>query len=129
MTDPLADFLTRLRNASASRKTEVRMPYSKMVDQVASLLQREGFLEHVEHKGRVPRKVLVATLKYIGGRPALESSRRVSRPGRRFYQPYRELRSVKSGFGISIISTSEGLLTNKEARKRKMGGEILCEVW
>lgn len=129
MTDPLADFLTRLRNASASQKAEVRMPYSKMINAVAALLLREGFLESVEHKGRAPKKILVATLKYVNGRPALENLRRVSRPGRRFYLPYRELRAVKSGFGIAIISTSEGLLTSKEARKRKVGGEILCEVW
>lgn len=105
------------------------MPYSKILEGIAGLLVREGFLERVEHKGRGTRKVLVANLKYLEGKPVIDNVRRVSRPGRRVYRSVAEIRQVKSGFGIALLSTPKGLLTNREARKERVGGEVLCEIW
>ncbi|MCH7905346.1 MAG: 30S ribosomal protein S8 [Armatimonadetes bacterium] len=128
-TDPIADFLTRLRNASAVGKLEVRTPYAKMLERIATVLAKEAFIERVEHRGRGPRKVLVVYLRYIDGKPAIENLRRVSRPGKRIYASAKDLRPVKSGYGILVLSTPQGLFTNREARKRNVGGEIVCEVW
>lgn len=129
MTDPIADFLTRIRNASAVGRAEVSIPYSKILESIGTILVSEGFLENVVHKGRGPRKILVATLRYIDGKPVVDNIRRISRPGRRMYLSARKIRNVKSGFGVSLISTPKGILTNKEAKKENVGGEVLCEIW
>ena len=129
MTDPIADFLTRIRNASAAGKAEARMPHARMLEHIAALLTREGFLEEFSTRGRGTRKTLVVRLRYLEGKPVVEDLRRVSRPGRRVYRSAAEIRSVKSGFGVAIFSTPEGLLTNREAKKRNVGGEVICEVW
>lgn len=129
MTDSIADFLTRIRNANAIGRREVHAPYSKILESIATILVAEGFLEGVEHRGRGTRKTLVVTLRYVDGKPVIDNLRRMSRPGRRMYRSARELRGVKSGFGIAIVSTPKGLLTNKAAKKANVGGEILCEVW
>ena len=129
MTDPIADFLTRIRNASAVGKPEVRVSYTRMMEHIADLLTREGFLEEFSTRGRGIRKTLVVRLRYLDGKPAVEDLRRVSRPGRRVYRAAAEIRPIKSGFGVAVLSTPEGLLTNREAKKRNVGGEVICEVW
>ncbi|MBI4134229.1 MAG: 30S ribosomal protein S8 [Candidatus Terrybacteria bacterium] len=129
MTDPIADFLTRVRNAAAIGRTEVRAPYSKILHRIAEILVREGFLEEVSHRGRGPRRILAVRLRYLDGKSVIEDLRRVSRPGRRSYMAIRNIRPVKSGFGIAVISTPEGLMTNREAKRKNIGGEVLCEVW
>lgn len=128
MTDPIADMLSRIRNASAARKKEVRMPASKLKLWIANILLAEGYLTSVE---QLPEQfgVLRLGLKYEDGEPAIQDVRRVSKPGRRVYMAASDLPYVHSGLGVAIVSTSAGVMTNKEARRRKLGGEVLCEVF
>jgi len=129
VNDPIADFLTRLRNAAMISKPEVALPFTRILAEMAALLAREGFVESVDTRGRGTQKELVIKMRYINGDPAIESLRRVSTPGRRIYRQAKNIRTVRSGFGMSIISTPKGLMTDKEAKKENVGGEILCELW
>lgn len=129
MTDPISDMLTRLRNATMVRATTVEMPMSKMKYAIAKLLEREGFVAGVETASQGARPVLKVTLKYDeAGQPRMTHIKRVSKPGLRVYQKNTELQRVRSGYGFSIVSTPNGLMTNREARKRRLGGEVICEV-
>jgi small subunit ribosomal protein S8 len=130
-TDPIADMLARIRNAAMARHQSTRMPASRMKQAIAEILKAEGFIADVraedDDKGH-PQLTLV--LKYAEcKRAAFEGLRRVSRPGRRVYVGYDRIPHVLSGLGVCILSTSSGLMTDKEARRRKVGGELLCEVW
>ena len=127
-TDPISDMLTRIRNASLVRKTEVRLPYSNVKLAIAKILRSEGYVGAVE-KIDQDHGVLRIALKYEDREPAIRNLRRVSKPGRRVYSAYDTLPRVLSDQGIAIVSTSQGIMTNKEARKRKLGGEVLCEVF
>lgn len=127
MTDPIADMLTRIRNATRVKKTEVLVPHSKLKYRIADLLVREGFLAAVE-KTDDPR-LMRLVLKYHDALPAIQAIHRISKPGRRVYAHATELPRVRQDTGIAIVSTSAGVLTNKEARARKLGGEVLCEVY
>ncbi len=131
MTDPIADMLTRIRNAVAARHDYVQMPSSKMKVAIADVLKREGFLkdyEVVTDKG--PHKLIRAQLSYSGKRePVLSGIQRVSKPGLRVYAQKREIPRVYGGLGIAILSTPQGVMTSQEARRRNVGGEILCYVW
>jgi small subunit ribosomal protein S8 len=132
MTDPIADMLARIRNAALARHDVARIPSSKIKKGIAELLQREGFISAVseEEWGPTKKKVITLVLKYGGNkRAAFMGMRRVSKPGRRVYVGYGEIPRVLNGLGLSIISTSQGLMTDKEARTKKVGGELLCEVW
>lgn len=129
MTDPISDMLTRIRNASQVRKANLEMPLSKMKYALAKILEKEGYVKSVETFEDGSRPMMRITLKYDGKMPAIESVQRVSRPGLRVYAKANELPSVRSGFGVAIISTSNGLMTNKEAQKRSLGGEVICEVY
>lgn len=130
MTDPISDMLTRIRNAQAARHEQVVMPFSKLKQSVANILRQERYLKKVGESQEAGRKSLVLTLEYQdNGTPAIKNIRRVSRPGRRVYRKKDELPSVLSGYGVALISTPEGLMTNKEARQRGLGGEIICEVY
>lgn len=128
-TDPISDFLTRIRNAQAARHEVLALPGSRLKFAVAKILEREGFVERVEETVDGSKKTLVVTLKYLNKAPFIRSLTRVSTPGKRVYRKSDELPRVLSDQGIAIISTSAGLMTNKEARRRKLGGEILCEVY
>lgn len=128
-TDPIADFLTRIRNAQAANHETVTAPGSRIKRAIAEILAREGFVERVEEQKDGHKSSLVVTLKYTGKIGAIRSIRRVSHPGRRTYAKSTELPNVLSGQGIVIVSTSQGLMTNKEARRRKLGGEVLCEIF
>ncbi|EKD33091.1 MAG: Ribosomal protein S8 [uncultured bacterium] len=129
VNDPISDMLTRIRNAYAVSKTEVVLPSSKMKYAIAKILEKEGFLASTNEKaGSNNFKSLHLTLKYEDGNPAVSEIKRVSKPGRRVYQKALELSSVRSGYGLSIISTPNGLMTNFEARRRKLGGEVICEI-
>lgn len=125
-SDPIADFLTRIRNASQAKNEALMCPYSKIKEEMGTILEREGFIEksRVDRSGKFP--VLRISLSPTRGQLSLK---RVSRPGRRVYKSAKEIRSVQNGFGISIISTSSGLKTDTEARMGKMGGEVLCEIF
>jgi len=127
MTDPIADMLTRIRNSSAAHRGEVEIPYSKVKFTIAKIIEKCGFIGAVTVNEEA--KTLVVKLRYDNRRPAFENIRRVSKPGRRVYAKTDELKTVRSATGIAIISTSQGMMTNLEARDRKLGGEIVCEIY
>ncbi len=132
MTDPIADMLTRIRNAVRIERPEVEMPLSKVKRGVAEVLKREGYIwdwreEEVEGK---PAKQLHIDLKYgPNGERVIRHIKRVSKPGRRVYSRSTSLKPILNGLGISIISTSRGVVSDREARQKKLGGEVLCELW
>lgn len=127
-TDPIADFLTRLRNAQAARLETVQLPSSIMKFTIAKILEREGYVANVSEEADGVKKTLTVTLKYDGKEPAIHEIDRISTPGRRVYAPANRLPRVLSDLGIAIISTSAGLMTNKDARRRKLGGEVICTI-
>ena len=128
-TDPISDMLTRIRNAIRVNKTELVLPYSKFKHSLANVLLKEGFISGVnELPGRM--KMLQINLKYDnGGGSVITDLKRVSSPGQRIYLPSGRIPRTNGGFGITVVSTSKGLLTDKQARKEKMGGEVICQVW
>ena len=127
--DPISDMLTQIANAQAVRHQTVTLPFSNLKYEIAKILEKEGFVEGVEKKGKKVKKFIEIALKYNESGPAILAVRRISRLSQRIYVPAKKIRRVRDGYGIAIISTSRGLMTNKEARKQKLGGEILCEVW
>ncbi len=130
MTDPISDMLTRIRNAAMVKSREVEMPLSRMKFAIAKILQSEGFLSTVETVERAGRPILKVALRYDDdGSSKVSSLKRISKPGRRVYIKADELRTIRSGYGIAILSTPTGLMTGKEAHKRRLGGEIICEVY
>lgn len=128
-TDPISDMLTRIRNASRAKKSELVLPYSKFKANLAKLLEREGFVGSVtELTGKF--KMLQIQLKYgPAGEPVIADIQRVSKPGQRIYLAVDKLPRTNSGFGLTVVSTPKGLLTDKEARKERVGGEVVCQVW
>jgi len=128
-TDPISDMLTRIRNALMAQKAELVLPYSKFKHNLGKLLLTEGFVAGVnELPGRV--KMLQINLKYDnGGQTVISGLKRVSKPGQRIYLPSEKIPRTNGGFGITVVSTSKGLLTDKQARKEKIGGEVVCQVW
>ncbi|MFO0574644.1 MAG: 30S ribosomal protein S8 [Polyangia bacterium] len=130
MTDPIGDMLTRIRNAILSRKDKVEMPASNLKERVAEILRDEGFLAGVARNDDVPGGTLTITLRYgTDNQASIQAIRRVSKPGQRKYVRSDQVPRVRSGLGLSILSTSRGVLTDKQARKLGVGGEVLCEVW
>lgn len=130
MTDPIADMLTRIRNAGLARHDRTEVPASRLKEAVAHILKLEGFIADVRpSEGDGPKKLTIV-LKYGRDRQsAIDGVRRVSRPGRRVYVRHDHIPRVLSGLGISILSTSRGLMSDREARRQKIGGELICEVW
>ncbi len=130
MTDPIADMLTRIRNALTVSYETVDMPASKTKVNIAKVLEAEGMVRSYKVIGDAPHKVLRVVLKYDGeGRPVITGLKRVSKPGCRVYSGSDGIPRVLNGYGINILSTSRGLLTDREARTQNVGGEILCSVW
>jgi small subunit ribosomal protein S8 len=132
MTDPIADMLARVRNAAMAQHAITRLPASKVKLNIAKILQAEGYVADVreEESPITKRMELVVALKYDRDRScAFQGIRRVSRPGRRVYVRHDQIPRVLSGLGTSILSTSHGMMTDSEARRRKVGGELVCEVW
>jgi len=130
VTDPIGDFIIRLKNAGAVKKQAVSLPFSSFKLAIAEKLQEAGYLASVDKKGKKVRKTLDVTLKYSeSGRPAIAGVKRISKPGRRMYRSVHEIRPVKYGHGALILSTPRGIMTDKEARKEKVGGEALFEIW
>jgi small subunit ribosomal protein S8 len=128
-TDPVADMLARIRNALLARHEAVEIPFSRLKVRIAEILQQEGFISGYSVQNEFPAQLRVQ-LKYGEGRkPAIVGLRRASRPGRRVYVRHKNIPHVLNGMGISIISTSHGVVTDRDARKQAVGGEILCEVW
>lgn len=130
MTDPVSDFLTRLRNASRAGLAQCVSPHSKLKESIASILKAEGFItDYADGADAQGHKTLVVTMKYVGNTPAITNLSRVSTPGRRLYFRYTDIPRVLNGLGISILSTSKGLLKDKDCRRNKVGGELVCNVW
>ena len=132
MTDPIADMLTRLRNGNVAYHDEVRMPSSKLKEALAAVLQREGYVAgwNSEEDPSRPGKVLTVQMKYSPDRArSIAGIKRVSKPGLRVYRQADKLPRVLGGLGVAVLSTSQGLLTDREARERRVGGEVLCYVW
>lgn len=127
-TDPISDLLTRIRNAQDARHDDLQLPSSRMKFAIAKILEREGYVSSVSEQADGVKKTLSIGLKYDGKEPAIRSLKRISTPGRRVYRGADELPRPLSDIGIAIVSTSAGLMTNKDARRRKLGGEVLCEI-
>ena len=130
MTDPVSDFLTRLRNASKAGLAECVSPHSKLKESLAGILKAEGYVvDHSDSVDEQGHKTLVVKMKYVDNAPALTNLSSVSTPGRRLYYGYSEIPRVLNGLGISILSTSKGLLKDQDCRRQKLGGELICNVW
>lgn len=130
MTDPIADMLTRVRNALAANKETVEVPSSNMKKAIADILLKEGYVSGVEFKEDGYNGKLVITLKYVGKKkPVINSLKRVSRPGLRVYSDVETMPKVMDGLGIAILSTNKGILTDKQAKAANVGGEVLCYIW
>lgn len=127
--DPIANMLTSIRNASLARKASVRIPYSTLKHHLADVLRTAGYVGPVAVTDVGPQKVLEIMLLYEDGVPHIHGIERVSTPSRRWYVRKEELPRVLSGLGAAVISTSQGLMTDREARKRSIGGEVICKVW
>jgi small subunit ribosomal protein S8 len=126
---PLADMLTKIRNAQAVGHLTVEIPFSNLNFEVAKIMQKSGFIAKAEKKGRKINKTIEIGLKYNDSNPVIMGLEVVSKPGQRIYWSSTEIEKVKDGYGIAIMSTSKGLMTNKEARKQKIGGELMCRIW
>ena len=132
LTDPVADMLTRIRNANKALHDRVEMPASKLKEQIARILQEEGYIRgyHVEERAELPYKVLVVELKYGRSRErVLTGLKRISKPGRRIYARKDRLPRVLGGMGVAIMSTSSGVITSRTAEQQGVGGEVICFVW
>ncbi len=129
MNDPIADMLTRIRNAQAVKLEEVFVPFSKIKKRLAEILKAEGYLADFEEQEGQRGAKLRLLLKYDQGKGTITALERVSKPGRRVYSGAADLPKILQGLGISIISTSRGLMTDREARKQKLGGEVICKIW
>ncbi|MEM7249138.1 MAG: 30S ribosomal protein S8 [Acidobacteriota bacterium] len=130
MTDPIADFLTRIRNALAAGHTSVQADGSTMKARLAAILEAEGYIDGWKKEEDGPKSTIEIRLKYdVEGTPVIRGLRRVSTPGRRVYCSAQEVPKVLDGLGVSIVSTSQGVISGQDARSRNIGGEVLCEVW
>ncbi len=128
MTDPISDMLTRIRNGQKARKTSVSMPASKVKVGVANVLKDEGYIMDFETSGEGAKKTLSVELKYFEGKPVIEKVQRVSKPGLRTYRGKDELPKVLGGLGVAIVSTSLGVMSDRQAREKGVGGEVICVV-
>ena len=130
MTDPIADLLSRIRNAQVAKHDRLDVPASKLKLEVVKLLKDEGFIKNFREIEGTPVGTLRVFLRYSqDGVPAISNIERVSKPGRRVYRKSDEIQPVRNGLGIGIVSTSQGLLTDTQARERRVGGEVLCQIW
>ncbi len=129
MTDPIADMLTRLRNAVAVKKSEVVLPFSSVKFSIAKLLEAEHYIKKAEKIEITARPHIRVELKYENGRPALNHLKRISKPGQKIYVNKENVPRVLNGFGLAIVSTSKGIMSSKQARQDKIGGELMCEIW
>ena len=128
MTDPISDMLTRIRNAGRALLPTVEMPHSRVKENIANVLKQEGYVAEVTVEAGMPKKIRLK-LKYQGKKNVIEGLRRISKPGLRHYVGATEIPRVLGGLGVSVISTPEGVMTGTQARKKNLGGELLCYVW
>jgi len=128
MTDPISDMLTRIRNAGRALRPAVAVPHSRVKENIANILKKEGYVTEVTVEGKTPR-IINIKLKYQGKKNVIEGLRRISRPGLRHYVGATEIPRVLGGLGVSVVSTPEGVMTGTQAKKKNLGGELLCYVW
>ena len=128
MNDPISDMLARIRNANLALLPAVEMPHSRMKESIAGILKREGYITDFAVEGKLPRTIKMK-LKYQGKKSVIEGLRRLSTPGLRRYVGATEIPRVRGGLGVAVLSTSEGLMTGTQARKKNLGGELICYVW
>jgi small subunit ribosomal protein S8 len=129
MIDPISDMLTRIRNAGRALLPTVEVPHSRIKQDIAQILKREGYVADVVVDGKVPKKTIKLRLKYEGKKNVIEGLKRVSSPGLRRYVGSTEIPRVLGGLGVSVVSTSEGVMTGTQAKKKNIGGELLCYIW
>ena len=129
LTDPIADMLTRIRNGNMAKHAQVAVPFSRIKESIANILKNEGYIVGYEIKEEGNIKDIVVTLKYVDGETVIKGLKRISKPGRRVYSSVENLPKVLGGLGIAVVSTPNGVLTDKECRKHNVGGEVLCYVW
>lgn len=129
LSDPIADFLTRLRNAARAHRSDVSVPYSRIKEEIARILKREGYISEFEVDTQSKPPQIKVTMKFVNRTPALTGLKRVSKPGLRKYVGSADIPRVLGGMGVSILSTSRGIITGREARKERVGGELLALVW
>jgi len=129
MIDPISDMLTRIRNAGRALLPTVEMPHSRIKESIASILKKEGYIADVVVDGKGAKKTIKLKLKYEGKKTVIEGLKRVSSPGLRRYVGSTEIPRVLGGLGVAVVSTSEGLMTGTQAKKKNLGGELLCYVW
>jgi small subunit ribosomal protein S8 len=128
MTDPISDMLTRIRNAGRALRPVVAVPHSRMKENIANILKKEGYVAEVAVEGKIPKTINIK-LKYQGKKNVIEGLRRMSRPGLRHYVGAMEIPRVLGGLGVAVVSTSEGVMTGTQAKKKNLGGELLCYIW
>ena len=128
MTDPISDMLTRIRNAGRALRPVVAVPHSRVKENIANILKKEGYVAEVAVEGKVPKTINIK-LKYQGKKNVIEGLRRISKPGLRHYVGATEIPRVLGGLGVAVVSTSEGVMTGTQAKKKNLGGELLCYVW
>ena len=128
MTDPISDMLTRIRNAGRALRPVVAVPHSRVKENIANILKKEGYVAEVAVEGKTPKTINIK-LKYQGQKNVIEGLRRISRPGLRHYVGATEIPRVLGGLGVAVVSTSEGVMTGTQAKKKNLGGELLCYVW
>jgi small subunit ribosomal protein S8 len=130
MTDPIADLFVRINNANLDEAVTVSIPYSKIKEDIVKIMCERGYLRNYEVAGEGVKKQIVASMKYLSdGTKVLSGLKRVSKPGCRIYSTCEDIKSVRGGLGMTILSTSKGLLTDTQARQNRLGGELLCQVW
>jgi small subunit ribosomal protein S8 len=129
VTDPISDFIIRIKNGSAAGKATVEVSYSRFAENVAHALKKAGYLTSVEKKGKPFTRSLVLGLVYFDTMARINNVERISKPSRRIYQKYNDIRTVRSGFGNSFLSTSKGIMADQEAKRLKLGGEVLFRIW
>lgn len=128
LTDPISDFLCRLRNAARAQHPDVLVPHSRLKESIARVLKQEGYLADVAVEGTTQKKIRLK-LKFTGRKSVIEGLRRLSSPGRRVYARSSDIPKVRGGLGVVVLSTSAGVVTDREARRRNLGGELLCSIW
>jgi len=127
--DPISDMLTSIRNALAVGKETVDISFSNFKFEILKILEKKGFINLATKKRKNKKRVIEIILKYKDGNAVISGLKKISKPGQRIYKGWREIKPVKNGYGIAIISTSQGLMTDIEAKKKKLGGEVICEIW
>lgn len=129
MTDPIADLIIRIKNGYLARKKSVSVPYSKMNKAISDILVKEQYVQATQVSGEDPFKTIELELRYVNRTPALTDVKRESKPGRRVYTSAQAMPRALAGYGIVVVSTNKGVMTDKEARKQGVGGEVLCSIW